>query len=57
MSYNQITDIFIVIEQSYDHYCFKAVGINLSFCKYRPTVLHVFGNYTASFTRAKDQSL
>lgn len=37
MSYNQITDILIVIEQVYDHYCFKAVGINLSFCNYRPS--------------------
>lgn len=37
MSYNQITDILIVIEQIYEPYCFKAVGINLSFCKYRPT--------------------
>lgn len=37
MPYNQITDILIVIEQVHDHYCFKTVGINVSFYKYRPS--------------------
>ena len=26
----------MVTKQIYDHDCFKAVGINLTFCKYRP---------------------
>lgn len=56
MSYNQITDILIVIEQIYEPYCFKAVGIKVS-ANTDLLLLHVFGNYSASFTIAKDQFL